>query len=92
MMGKSPTVSDRGSAVSRSGILLAALDIIDRDGVDGLSMRRLSEEVGRDPTVLYRHVANKAALLDGVTEIVMAQLRVDTVGSGLGSAAAHRRP
>jgi AcrR family transcriptional regulator len=68
----------RDAAVSRSGILRAALAIIDRDGVDGLSMRRLSEEVGRDPTVLYRHVANKAALLDGVTEIVMGQLRVDT--------------
>ncbi len=41
-------------------------------------MRRLSEEVGRDPAVLYRHVPNKAALLDGVTEIVISQLRVDT--------------
>jgi AcrR family transcriptional regulator len=77
-IGKPPTVPARDAAVSRSGILLAALGIIDRDGVDGLSMRRLSEEVGRDPTVLYRHVANKAALLDGVTEIVVGQLRVDT--------------
>lgn len=41
-------------------------------------MRRLSEEVGRDPTVLYRHVPNKAAVLDGVAEIVLGQLRVDT--------------
>jgi AcrR family transcriptional regulator len=64
--------------VSRSSILRAALGIIDRDGVDGLSMRRLSEEVGRDPTVLYRHVSNKAALLDGVSEVVLGQLRVDT--------------
>ena len=55
-----------------------ALRIVDRDGVDGLSMRRLSEEVGRDPTVLYRHVRSKAALLDGVAEIVVSQLRVDT--------------
>jgi hypothetical protein len=55
-IGKSPTVPDRDSAVTRSGILLAALGIIDRDGVDGLSMRRLSEEVGRDPTELYPHV------------------------------------
>ena len=77
-IGKPPTAPARDAAVSRSGILLAALGIIDRDGVDGLSMRRLSEEVGRDPTVLYRHVANKAALLDGVTEIVVGQLRVDT--------------
>ena len=59
-------------------ILQAALRIIDRDGIDGLSMRRLSEEVGRDPTVLYRHVPSKAALLDGVAEIVLEQLRVDT--------------
>jgi len=59
-------------------ILQSALRIVDRDGVDGLSMRRLSDEVGRDPTVIYRHVPNKAALLDGVAEIVLGQLRVDT--------------
>ena len=64
--------------VSRSMILETALRIIDRDGIDGLSMRRLSEEVGRDPTVLYRHIPSKAALLDGVAEIVLGQLRVDT--------------
>ncbi|WP_166902378.1 TetR/AcrR family transcriptional regulator C-terminal domain-containing protein [Mycobacterium sp. DL440] len=64
--------------VNRSVILQSALRLVDRDGVDGLSMRRLSEEVGRDPAVLYRHVPNKAALLDGVTEMVIGQLRVDT--------------
>ena len=63
--------------VSRSVILQSALRIVDRDGVDGLSLRRLSDEVGRDPTVIYRHVPNKAALLDGVAEIVLGQLRVD---------------
>ena len=62
------------SPINRSMILHKALDIIDRDGVEGLSMRRLSNEVGRDPTVLYRHVPSKAALLDGVTEIVLGQL------------------
>ena len=59
-------------------ILQSALRIVDRDGVDGFSMRRLSSEVGRDPTVIYRHVPNKAALLDGVAEMVLGQLRVDT--------------
>jgi AcrR family transcriptional regulator len=63
--------------VSRSVILQCALRIVDRAGIDALSMRRLSAEVGRDPTVLYRHVPNKAALLDGVVEIVLGQLRVD---------------
>jgi AcrR family transcriptional regulator len=67
--------------INRSTILQTALRIIDRDGIDGLSMRRLSDEVGRDPTVLYRHVPSKAALLDGVAEIVLGQLRVDTADS-----------
>lgn len=64
--------------VSRTLILRTALDIIDRDGVDNLSMRRLSDAMGRDPTVLYRHVPNKAAVLDGVAEAVLVQLEVDT--------------
>jgi AcrR family transcriptional regulator len=56
--------------ISRETLLTAALDIIDRDGADGLSMRR-------DPMILYRHAPNKAALLDGVAETVLAQLTVD---------------
>ncbi len=41
-------------------------------------MRRFSNAVGRDPVMLYRHVPNNAAVLDGVAEIVLAQLLVDT--------------
>jgi AcrR family transcriptional regulator len=40
-------------------------------------MRRLARALDRDPMVLYRHAANKAALLDGVAETVLAQLHVD---------------
>jgi AcrR family transcriptional regulator len=79
--GKLPAMTKPGEAerqVNRSVILQSALRIVDRDGVDGLSMRHLRDEVGRDPTVIYRHVPNKAALLDGIAEIVLLQLRVDT--------------
>ena len=61
--------------ISYSLILQTALAILDRDGESGLSMRRLSEALKRDPTVLYRHVPNKAAVLDGVPEWVN-QLRL----------------
>ena len=64
--------------LSRSVILKTALAIVNRDGMDGLTMRRLSNALGRDPVMLYRHVPNKAAVLDGVVEIVLAQLLVDT--------------
>lgn len=63
--------------LTRAVMLAAALEIIDRDSVDHLSMRRLGQALGRDPMVLYRHAANKAALLDGVAELVLDQLTVD---------------
>jgi AcrR family transcriptional regulator len=65
-------------AMSRERVLAAALEIIDRDGVEGLSMRRLGHALGRDPMTLYRYAANKTALLDGVAELVLEQLTVDT--------------
>lgn len=58
-------------------MLAAALEIIDRDSVDQLSMRHLGDALGRDPMALYRHAANKAAVLDGVAEMVLGQLTVD---------------
>ena len=64
--------------ITRDTILAAALEIIDRDGIDALSMRRLARALNRDPMILYRHAPNKAALLDGVAETVLAQLRVDS--------------
>jgi AcrR family transcriptional regulator len=66
------------SKITRDMVLAAALEIIDRDGADGLSMRRLARTLGRDPMILYRHAPNKAALLDGVAETVLAQLTVDS--------------
>jgi AcrR family transcriptional regulator len=58
-------------------VLATALELIDRDGAEALSMRRLAAALDRDPMILYRHAPNKAALLDGVAEIVLAQLKVD---------------
>jgi AcrR family transcriptional regulator len=66
----------RDGKITRNLVLTTALEIIDRDGTDGLSMRRLARALDRDPMILYRHAPNKAALMDGVAETVLAQLRV----------------
>lgn len=63
---------------SRESTLHAALQIIDQDGVEGLSMRRLGRALDRDPMSLYRHASTKAELLDSVAEVVLAELSVDT--------------
>lgn len=67
--------------MSRDLVLRTALQIIDRDGVEGLSMRRLGQTLGRDPMTFYRYASSKAALLDGVVELVLEQLTVDTTAS-----------
>nr|WP_271211655.1 TetR/AcrR family transcriptional regulator C-terminal domain-containing protein [Rhodococcus wratislaviensis]GLK37805.1 TetR family transcriptional regulator [Rhodococcus wratislaviensis] len=72
------SIHSDGGPTTRERILECALEIIDRDGIDGLSMRRLGKALGRDPMTLYRHAPNKAALLDGVAELVLEELEVDT--------------
>ena len=71
----------KGSApaqrLTRDLVLNTALEIIDKNGVEGLSMRGLGRVLGRDPMSLYRYAANKTALLDGVVELVLGQLVVD---------------
>jgi AcrR family transcriptional regulator len=70
-------VQDDGP-ITRALVLTTALEIIDRDGIDALTMRRLGQALHRDAMTLYRHAPNKAALLEGVAEIVLEQLTVDT--------------
>jgi len=65
------TVRTGGGKITRELVLATALEIIDRHGVDALSMRRLGGALGRDPMILYRHAPGKAALLDGVVESLL---------------------
>jgi AcrR family transcriptional regulator len=69
------------AGLSREQVLDAALDLVDRDGVAGLSMRRLGAELGVEAMTLYHYLPNKDALLDGIVERVMAQAET-TVGGG----------
>lgn len=64
----------RREALSRERILRAALSIVDREGLEAISMRRLGEKLGVEAMSLYKHVPNKAAILDGIFEIVLAEL------------------
>jgi len=66
------------SGLSRESTLRAALSIIDEDGVEALSMRRLGHALDRDPMSLYRYAGTKAELLDGVAEAVLAELSVNS--------------
>jgi TetR/AcrR family tetracycline transcriptional repressor len=64
----------RPAVLSRDQVLGAALRIVDERGTEGLTMRRLGAELGVDPMAIYHHVPDKAALLDGLVERVLASV------------------
>lgn len=57
-------------ALTRQYIIEMALAVIDRDGASSVSMRKLGAEIGVDPMALYHYVPSKAALFDGVVELL----------------------
>jgi AcrR family transcriptional regulator len=66
----------RPAALTRDQVLAAALQIIDENGVEALTMRRLGQALDRNPMGIYRHAADKDTLLDLVVEHVVAELVV----------------
>jgi hypothetical protein len=69
-----PEAPGHESRLSGDLVLSAALELVDVEGLEALTMRRLGQKLGRDPLSLYRYAANRAAVLDGVTELVLNQL------------------
>ncbi len=62
-----------GEPLTRQRVLEAALDLIDREGLEGFSMRKLGAMLGVEAMALYNHIENKQALFDGVIELLIAQ-------------------
>ena len=60
--------------LSRERVTTAALLLIDADGLDALSMRKLGAALGVEAMSLYNHVANKDDLLDGMVDLVVSEI------------------
>ena len=55
-------------------MLHAAVALADNTELDAFSMRGLAQELGVVPMALYKHVANKDGLLDGMVDIVFGEI------------------
>ncbi|MEV0118353.1 TetR/AcrR family transcriptional regulator [Streptomyces sp. NPDC050844] len=71
--------SDRGryGRLSRERVLATAVEVVDRDGLSGLSMRKLGAELGVEAMALYRYAPSKSDLLDGLVEAFCLELEAD---------------
>jgi len=58
--------------LTRDRVIEAALRVMDEEGLDAVSMRRVAREVGVEAMTLYHHVEDKEDLLDGICERIMA--------------------
>ena len=60
--------------LSTKRVLLAAVALADQGGVGSASMRKIAQELGVVPMALYKHVANKDELLDGLVDVVVGEI------------------
>jgi AcrR family transcriptional regulator len=63
--------------LSRARIVEAALRVLEAEGADAVTMRRLAQELGAAPASLYRHVESREALMLLVGEAILADVRLD---------------
>lgn len=62
--------------LSKERVLRQALALADKEGIDALSMRRLGRELDAGAMSLYHHVSNKEELLDGMVDLVFAEIHL----------------
>ena len=60
--------------LSKRRVLDAAVALADEGGVDALSMRKIAQALGVVPMALYKHVANKNELLDGMIDVLVGEI------------------
>ncbi|MFI6578872.1 TetR/AcrR family transcriptional regulator C-terminal domain-containing protein [Nocardiopsis sp. NPDC050513] len=82
-MGARGVGRGRRLGLTRDRVVAAATELIDRDGLDSFSLRRLAAELDVETMSLYNHVPNRDALLDGVAEALLAG--IDFSGADTGS-------
>ncbi|HEX5088096.1 MAG TPA: TetR/AcrR family transcriptional regulator C-terminal domain-containing protein [Nocardioides sp.] len=62
--------------LSRDRILRAALAVADDGGLDRLTIRSLAQQLGTKPMSMYHYVANKGEILDGLVDLVFAEIEL----------------
>jgi AcrR family transcriptional regulator len=76
--------------LSRERVLRAAVALADDGGIESLSMRKLAGELDVVPMALYKHVANKDELLDGVVDVVVGEIDPPETGTDWKAAVRQR--
>ncbi|GAB1823680.1 TetR family transcriptional regulator [Herbidospora sp. RD11066] len=66
--------------LSRESVVERAIDLIDAEGLETVTVRRLAQELGVTPMALYWHFKNKDELLAGVTDHLLSRILAPVTG------------
>jgi AcrR family transcriptional regulator len=81
MSSRARPASERRVPLTRERVLGAALSLADAGGIESLTMRSLGEELKVGPMALYRHVANKDDIVDGIVDLVFSEIELPSTGA-----------
>ncbi|MBA3235407.1 MAG: TetR/AcrR family transcriptional regulator C-terminal domain-containing protein [Chloroflexi bacterium] len=81
-----PAPAEARSPLRRGHVLRAAIGQADGGGLEAVSMRRLADMLDFAPMALYRHIANKDDLIDGMVDIVFSEVALPVDGQDWRSA------
>ena len=78
--------------LSRDRVLAGAITVADAGGIGALTIRTLAQELGVKPMSVYHYVANKDEIIDGIVDLVYAEIDLPVPGGDwrTGDAAASR--
>jgi AcrR family transcriptional regulator len=76
--------------VTRERVLRAAVAIADQGGLESLTMRRLGRHLGVEAMSLYKHVASKEEVLDGIVDLVIGEIDLPPADADWKAAMRHR--
>ena len=79
-VGREAPAKARRAPLTRERIIHAALWVMDEEGLESVTMRRLGRELGVEAMSLYNHVQDKEDILDGICEQVMAEFQFPPIG------------
>ena len=90
MATQATSPAGRREPLSRAKVLRTAMAVADEGGLETLTMRTLGQELGVGPMAVYRHVANKDDIVDGIVDLVFDEIGPPTAGASWKAAMRER--
>lgn len=90
MIAQTQGGSERRDTLNRERVVRAAMDLADESGIESVTMRELARRLGVEAASLYNHVAGKEDLLDGMVDLVVAEIDLPSEDVGWQEAVRRR--